>query len=156
PMHRYQTPAEVALALEPFTCATTVAPAFKSRPGVRAMDTDRTDVLEKKPVGDRSRRRVMIATAILVFLVAVLLGGAVYRIATDKGELVITTERDDVKVVITQGGKLVDIIDTKTDKQIRVALRSGEYELELKGAPEGLQLNIHSARLTRGKEAVAK
>src|SRR5262249_4959620 len=59
-------------------------------------------------------------------------------------------------VVITRGGKLVDIIDTKTDKQIRLALRSGEYELELKGAPEGLKLSIAQATLTRGKTVLAR
>jgi WD40 repeat protein len=96
----------------------------------------------------------VIATAIL-FLFAGLLGAAVYRIATDKGELVITTESDDVKVVITQGGKQVDVIDTKTDKQISLALRSGDYELELEGAPKGLKLNIKQATLTRGKTVLA-
>jgi WD40 repeat protein len=71
-------------------------------------------------------------------------------------ELLITTESDDVKVVIRQGGKLVDVIDTKTDKQIRLALRSGEYELELRGAPERLKLTIDKATLTRGKETLTK
>jgi hypothetical protein len=144
PEHRYQTPAEVAVALEPFT----FAPA--------ATDDGRTVVLDNRSVRRRRKRRFLIATAILAFLVAGLLGGAVYRIATDRGELVITTESDDVKVVITQGGKLVDIIDTKTDKQLSLALRSGEYELELKGAPEGLKLNIDNATLTRGKQTLAK
>ncbi len=132
PAHRYQTPAEVAFALEPFTLATAVARAERRRP------------------------RLAIAIAILAFFVAGLLGLGVYRIATDYGELVITTESDDVKVVVTQGGKLVEVIDTKTDKQIRLALRSGEYELELKGAPEGLKLTIDKATLTRGKETLAK
>ena len=66
-----------------------------------------------------------------------LAGVVVYRIQTDKGELVITTESDDVEVVVKQGGKLVRIIDTKTDKKITLALRSGAYELELKGGPRG-------------------
>src|SRR5262249_43654114 len=34
--------------------------------------------------------------------------------------------------------------------------RSGVYELELKGAPEGLKLNIEKATLTRGKQTLAK
>src|SRR5262249_55579539 len=44
----------------------------------------------------------------------------------------------------------------KTDKQIRLALRSGEYELELEGAPKGLKLDIKNAKLTRGKETLAR
>src|SRR5262249_1765448 len=144
PKHRYQTPAEVAVALEPFT----FAPA--------ARDDDRTVVLANTAVRRRRQRRFLVATAILAFLVAGLFGGAVYRIATDKGELVITTESDDVKVVITKGGELVDIIDTKTDKQISLALRSGVYELKLKGAPEGLKLDIDRVTLRRGEQILAK
>jgi WD40 repeat protein len=146
PKDRYQTPAAVAFALEPLLRAT----------AVRTTDPGRTVVLDRIPVGERRRPRLAVATAILAFLVAGLLGVAVYRIATDKGELVITSDSDDVKVVITQGGKQVDVVDTKTDKQIRLALRSGEYELELKGAPEGLKLNITRVTLTRGKETLAK
>jgi hypothetical protein len=80
------------------------------------------------------------------------LAGSVYRIQTDKGELVITTESDDVEVVVKQGGELVRIIDTKTEKSI--TLRSGVYELELKDAP-GLKLDLEKATLKRGKETVA-
>src|SRR5262249_3072896 len=54
--------------------------------------------------------------AAVVLLFGVMAGVAVYRIQTDKGELVITTESDDVEVVIKQGGKVVRIIDTKTGK----------------------------------------
>jgi WD40 repeat protein len=146
PKHRYQTPAEVACALELFLRAT----------AVRTTDPGRTVVLDRVPVGERRRPRLALAIAILAFFVAGLLGVGVYRIATDNGELVITTESDDVKVVITQGGKLVDVIDTKTDMQIRLALRSGDYELALKEAPVGLKLSVEKATLTRGKETLAK
>src|SRR5262249_43421354 len=145
PMRRYQTPIEVAIALERFTC-----------PSASDAGRSRTLVLPKPPAPDPRRRKIVALAAALLFAVAVLLGGALYRIATDKGELVITTESDDVKVVITQGGKLVDIIDTKRDKQIRLALRSGQYELELEGAPKGLKLDIENAKLTRGKETLAR
>jgi serine/threonine protein kinase/WD40 repeat protein len=144
PKHRYQTPIEVANALEWFTFARAT------------VDVDRTVVLDNTAVRRRRQRRFLIATAILSFLAAGLLGVGVYRIATDRGELVISTESDDVKVVITKRGELVDIIDPKTDKQIRLALRSGEYELELKGAHEGLKLDIEKATLKRGKETLAK
>jgi hypothetical protein len=77
----------------------------------------------------------------------------VYRIATDTGELVITTESDDVEVVVKQGGKLVRIIDTKTNRSI--TLHSGVYELELKDAGKGLKLNIDTATLTRGETVLA-
>jgi WD40 repeat protein len=144
PKRRYQTPIEVAIALERFT-----------RPSASDAGRSRTLVLPKPSKYDPSRRRILALAAALLFLVAGLLGVAVYRIATDKGELVIETESDDVKVVITKGGKLVDVIDMKSDKQIRLALRSGEYELELEGAPKGLKLDIKNAKLTRGETVLA-
>src|SRR5262249_5891220 len=49
---------------------------------------------------------------------------------------------------------VVRIIDTKTNKS--VTLRSGVYELELKGAPEGLKLDIKEATLVRGKTEIAR
>jgi sugar lactone lactonase YvrE len=126
PRDRYQTPAEVAAALTPFTQPPAAQPP-------------------------RKRRRLLIGLAVAGLVLA---GVVVYHILTDNGELVITTESDDVEVVVKQGGEFVRIIDTKTDKQI--TLRSGVYELELKGAPEGLKLNIGKATLTRGKVTLAK
>jgi hypothetical protein len=155
PKHRYQTPAEVALALEPFTLATAVARKGKPRRGAQKEGDSGTPLLEELPAYRPRWRSIMAVTATLLFVFVGLLGVAVYRIATDKGELVITSESPDVKVVITRGGEVVDVIDTKTDKQIRLALRSGEYELELKGAHEGLKLDIKNAKLTRGETVLA-
>src|SRR5262249_39577670 len=67
---------------------------------------------------------------------------------SDKGELVIRTEGEEVKVVIKQGGKEDRTIDTKTDKQ--VTLKSGDYELMLKDQPEGLKLSPEKVTLKRG------
>jgi hypothetical protein len=150
PRDRYQTPAEVALALEPFIRATAVAGAPRPRSGVRATDPSHTDVLETRPIRDRRRPRFAIATAILAFLVAGLLGVGVYRIVTDKGELVIETDSDDVEVVISKGGKVVKIIDTKSGKH--VTLRSGDYELEVK---DGLTISPVKMTIKRGKTVLA-
>ena len=100
------------------------------------------------------RRRLLIATLTAVLLCSVAaLGVAVYRIQTDKGELVITSESDDVEVVVKQGGHVVRVIDTKTDKSI--TLHSGVYELELTGSSEGLKIDIEKATLTRGETVLA-
>lgn len=130
PEDRYQTPGEVAAALEPF-----------ARPA---------------PISPLRKRRPLLASVLAAALLAsvVLAGGVVYRIQTDKGELVITTLNDDVEVVIKQGGKQIDMIDTKTTKSIR--LRSGAYDLELKDAPEGLKLDITNVTLMRDKTVLAK
>jgi hypothetical protein len=127
PKHRYQTPAEVALALQPFI------------------------IPPPPPVRDAGW--LVIATGILAFLVAGLLGVGVYRIATDKGELIIETDNADVEVVVSQGGRKVKIIDTRTGKHI--TLNSGEYELELKDGQEGLKLSPAKFTLSRGETVLA-
>jgi DNA-binding beta-propeller fold protein YncE len=173
PEQRYQTPAEVAQALAPFAKGHTSTSVAPDRAALFSGQMPSKTEIESLPpiIGHsrgtpvpvvrprhRQRRSRFVALTLLVLLLGGVIAGAaaIYRIQTDEGELVITTESDDVKVVISQGGKLVDVIDTKTDKQIRLALRSGVYELELKGAPEGLKLNIDKATLTHGETKLAK
>ncbi len=125
PEDRYQTPGEAAAALAPFT----------------------------RPTEERPRAGVWGLAAVALLAAAALAGVVVHRIQTDNGELSITTEDDDIEVVVKQGGKLVRIIDTKSEKVI--VLRSGVYELEVKGG-EGLKLDIDKATLKRGDRVVAR
>jgi hypothetical protein len=158
PEQRYQSPGEVADALTPFTVFLPAPAAVAVAPSQTAVLGDSAFEVPEPAGSGRKRllRRPIGVAAAMLFVVLAVAGVAVYRIQTDKGELVITSESDDVKVVIKQGGKQVDVIDTKTDKQITLALRSGVYELELKGAPEGLKLNIDKATLTRGETVLAR
>jgi serine/threonine protein kinase/WD40 repeat protein len=151
PQDRYQTPGEVAAALEPFT-----KPEL-SKSSATIVDSSAT--IAEPSIGKsrhRPRRRLLVAAAALLLACLTIAGVAIYRIQTDKGELVITTESDDVKVVIKQGGEEVSIIDAKTDKEIRLTLRSGTYELELQGAPEGLKLDVDNVTLMRGETKLAR
>jgi hypothetical protein len=148
PRHRYQTPAEVALALQPFTIAPRVPRLSRPRPPARTTDRGRTVVPEE---ADRRRPRFLIATAILSFLVAGLLGVGIYRIATDKGELVIQTDNDDVQVIVSKSGRVVKVIDTKTGKHF--TLNSGDYELAL--GQKGLTISPDKMTLKRGGTVLA-
>src|SRR5262249_10532689 len=89
----------------------------------------------------------------LLFIAAVA-GFVVYRIQTDKGELVIETVDDDIEVVVKTGGKVVTIYDPKTKQKL--ILRSGTYELELKGNPTRLKLDVERVTLKRGETVLAK
>ena len=129
---------------------------------LRDIGADRTEAIFSFPVADAKsgvgarppRRRVVVAVVLAVLgLVGIVGGTAVYRIQTDKGELVIESRDDDVEVVVKQGGKIVWIIDTRTNKTIE--LKSGEYELELKGKPSGLKLDMSKVRLKRGQVVLA-
>jgi WD40 repeat protein len=153
PRQRYQTPDEVARALQPFTTASRVGRAPGSRPHAPAFDVSRTAVLEKSSVRGRRRRRAVATAAVAFIVLAGLLGVAVYRIATDKGELVIQTDNDDVEVVVRKGGEVVKIMDSKSGKH--VTLNSGDYELALKGGHEGLRLSPGKMTIKRGETVLA-
>jgi hypothetical protein len=131
---RYQTPAEAADALAPF--ATTVA--APARP-------------------PRQRWPWVAAAVVLLGVLGVggaLYGPAVYRIATDRGQLVIETADPDVEVVIKQGGQEVKIIDPKTGRE--VTLKAGTYQLELAAGREGLRLSTNRFTLERGGRQIVK
>src|SRR5262249_52428517 len=75
PGQRYQTPGEVAAALEPFT---------KPRP---ADSSDKVALLRRPAESlHRPRRRLLVAMLAALLLIGVIIAGvAVYRIQTDKG-----------------------------------------------------------------------
>src|SRR5262249_49364090 len=98
--------------------------------------------------------RQLIALAAGLLFVAAVAGFVVYRIQTDKGELVIETVDDDIEVVVKQGGKVVTIYDPKSRQKL--ILRSGTYELELKGNPTRLKLDLDRVTLRRGDKVIAK
>jgi WD40 repeat protein len=125
PADRYQTHAEVAGALAPFAVPQVAPP--------------------------RRRRRWAAAAVLLASFAA--LAAVVFRIQTDHGELVVRVDHPDVEVVVSKNGKIVTIIDAKTKK--KVTLRTGEYDLGLKG-PDGFQLDVHKVTIRRGKEELAK
>ncbi len=120
---------------------------------LRAIESGQT--LAPKPA--RRSFRAWVVAAALVLLVGVVgafAGPAVYRIVTNQGELVITSDDPDVSVVIKREGEQVEIVDLKTNN--KVLLRSGQYEIELAGNPEKLRLNTDKFTLTRnGRQIVS-
>jgi serine/threonine protein kinase len=94
-----------------------------------------------------------VLAAAVVGLVA-LFAGAVYRITTDTGELIITTSDPDVEVSIQQSGKLVRILDLKTNQ--KVELKSGTYELVLPGTKGDLRLSTNNFTLKRGQTVIVE
>ena len=110
--------------------------------------------LATQPVGKRPRWFWPAVAGLLGFAALLLGAGVIYRISTDKGELVIETEDPNIDVVVKQGGKQVTIIDTETKN--RVELKAGNYELELSSGKPGaaLQLSTDSFTLKRGDKTV--
>jgi WD40 repeat protein len=122
---------------------------------IRALEAIEREQTEPppQPAAPRRRRRLLAAVAAAVLLAALggagyLFGPTVIRIATDRGEVVLRTDDPGVEVTVRQGGKVVVILDRKTQQQVE--LPSGEYEVALNGDPGGLRLSATTFTLKRG------
>jgi WD40 repeat protein len=128
PAQRYPTPAEVAQALAPFAAGA----------GRR-----------------RWRPAVAVAAAVLLGglgLAGYLYGPAVYRLATDQGQLVITVDDPKVEVVLRQQGILVRDPTAGLEYRLQPGahdLKAGTYELDVTGA-DGLHVSTREFTIKRG------
>jgi hypothetical protein len=92
----------------------------------------------------------MLGLAAALFVGVAVVGGIVYRIKTDQGEVIIETVDSNVEVIIKRGGKQIDV-NLRT--QDRVKLQEGSYEVELKGNAT-LQLKDKTFTLIRGGQHI--
>jgi WD40 repeat protein len=93
-------------------------------------------------------------TAVFLGILSLLAAVAVYRIQTDKGELVIETDDPDVEVIVKQDGQRVTIVDAKTGR--KAELSAGTYELALSGKADGLRLSADRLTLKRGDRKIVE
>jgi WD40 repeat protein len=172
PEQRYQTPAEVAQALALFAKSSAAPASMTPDPAAAlfsALSPSQKEIESLPQTIHRShgapgsavhpRHRWHPSPVIALTLLVLLLGGlivgatAIYRIQTDKGELVIETDNDDVEVLVRKNGDVVKIIDVKSGKH--VTLNSGDYELSLKDGQKGLRLSPGKMTLKRGEIVLA-
>lgn len=134
PDARFQTPAEVAEALEHCSALTPLPEALAA------------------PRGAPSRRPAALAVTAVACLFLLAAGIVV---ATDRGRLEIYSEVDDVRVVVKQDGQEVRLIDVKTGSQGNW-LPTGRYELELVGGQNEVVLDKQNLVISRfGKVTAA-
>jgi len=95
-------------------------------------------------------RGVLLAGLVALLIVgplAYFYGGAVIRIATNKGELVIETSEDNIEVTVK--GEIAIIFDKA--KQRRFVLSAGAYDVEVREQGEGgLRFDTKRFTITRG------
>jgi serine/threonine protein kinase len=129
PEDRYQTPGEVAAALEPFTRTSNRA---QQRPG---------------------SKRGWLAAVALLFLGLIAAAGVVFYIKTDNGTIEIQTDDENVKIIAERNGKQITVLDPKS-KQTWV-VDTGEWTVRLDGNPDGLKIEMpNNFTLKRGDKQV--
>ena len=81
-------------------------------------------------------------------------GQQIIRIVTDRGEIVIDTQVDDVKVEILQDGQRVQIVDLATRQS--VVIESGAYEIRPLNKGNSIQVENGNLILTRGEKEIVR
>jgi formylglycine-generating enzyme required for sulfatase activity/WD40 repeat protein len=168
PLDRYQTPAEVAKALAPFTSTASRAAGIGPPPAQLFADLVPTQTfldLAGAQRADRTRTRARVSASIPAILAGVValgllaVAGWLYfaqtqvTVKTAKGTLEITTDDPDVQVIVQQAGEKVAVLDLKTKQKFE--LNEGKYDLALSPGAKGLVLEPQHVALRRDQKAVA-
>lgn len=123
PAERFQTPAEVVAALEPWTHV------------------------------DRRKTRVSAWIFSGIVLCLMVLAGVIV-VVTNRGQLEIQSEVEDVRVIVRKGGEQIEIFDLRTGSQVKW-LPSGDYELDVISPSNDVTLDRTGFQLSRwGREIV--
>jgi hypothetical protein len=148
PAQRYQTPVEVAEALQAFDRVPTPCYGFVQTYGQTEAGT--SPVAAKAPLRRWGRRLVLAAGLLAAGLI---LGGIIY-IATDKGEIVLKTQDENIALKFKDRGVKIRDEVTKREFLLQVGkneLRPGVYGLDVSELPEGVQFeDVQTFTLTRG------
>jgi WD40 repeat protein len=125
PAQRYQTPAEVADALTPFT----------RRPG--------------------RRWGALVAALLLLTVLGVAgyhYGPTIFRFVTDKGQLLLESEDPDARVIVHRDGTPDRSLNLQEAR--RLELPAGEYQIEMAEGQPGWQATPSAFTVRRGRQAV--
>lgn len=134
PAERYATPAEVAAALAPF--------------GATAGVIDRSDEPAAHQPLTAGIKRVLAATGLVGF---VLLMAVIVHVVTDKGDLRIESQVEDVRVLLHQNGTPFRLLDIPAGTTV-ARLPAGEYTFELKSDRGDIRFSPNKVRLTRSSK----
>ncbi|MCA9146954.1 MAG: serine/threonine protein kinase [Planctomycetales bacterium] len=167
PQDRFNTPNELAAALEPFArdadlsgllaaALNATEPEARSLPAVNpSRDATPTPVASPKASNGRngSRRWTLIGMlgGIFFFLFA---AGIVIHISTDRGVLVVEAD-DDTEVLVRKDGVTVKELQVSKGENA-VSVRSGNYHIGLKGESDTLEISNNTVTVKRGERTVIR
>ncbi len=141
PEDRFQTPTELAVALEPFISSLQRARHIA------------VGLIASAPISHRPLaagvKRVLMALGFVGFILVM---AVVVQVVTDKGDLRIRSEADGVVLLLSQEGQAVWRIEAGAGESVK-RLPAGQYELELKDPPSDLRLSTTRVVLNRGRSA---
>ena len=82
---------------------------------------------------------------------SLIVAGLIFKIQTERGELIIESQVDDVTVVVKQGDTMVERLQVERGDNNRVSLRQGTYTVQIEGANNGLWLTDNRVVIARDR-----
>ncbi|MGL4420223.1 MAG: WD40 repeat domain-containing serine/threonine protein kinase, partial [Gemmataceae bacterium] len=110
--------------------------------------------LARQRIRNRLRGPVFCMALLALLGTAYFAGAGIYRVATNRGELVIETDDPNIEVTIRGAGEDVTIVDLVTTQKIE--LKAGEYQLQLGKPGKDLVLSADQFELRRGGKKVVE
>ena len=111
-----------------------------------------------KPVGQGQLKWTRWVTAVVVIGLAAwgwnVFGQQIIRVATNRGEIVIDSNDENISVEILKDGELIRVIDLKTEQKIEI--KAGEYEIKAGKNDNDNSISIlpNTLTMTRGGKQV--
>lgn len=87
---------------------------------------------------------------------AFILAAIVFKIQTDRGELVVHSDLDGLTMIIKQDDQFVEQLEISSDQDNRIVLRKGTYRVEIEGGGEALKLSDEVVTIGRGTTSEVK
>ncbi len=157
PGKRPRQASEVAQRLAPIGRRSAVARLLRQALRKRSTDESPPSVLPSAAnvaPPDNRRGQKWLAGAAMGLMI--LLAGFVLKIATDRGDLIVKSEHDDLVVAVKRGDDLVERLRISSDGENRLTLHKGTYTIEIENAPDGLSLDKDVVTIGRGQSSPVK
>ncbi|MGB7343070.1 MAG: serine/threonine-protein kinase [Pirellulaceae bacterium] len=154
PAHRPASASEIAARLEPFSKPSRLKRLLRMALRRPVNSSESVSIMPSVSVGAKPPRRpwkrwLMGAGAAGVFLLAAM----IFKIKTDKGDLVIHSEQSDLTVVVRQDDQIVQRLTVDKVGDHRTVLRKGTYRVEIEGGGDALKLSEDVVTIGRGQVA---
>ena len=167
PQERFDTPQAVVEALAPFASEANLASlsrrAMRAAPGEREVHeagplppvAGTLPTLKPQPGSGAAGGGGWLAPIAIAVLFCCALAAAAFviHLQTDRGELIVRAEAPDARVVIKRAGRRVQEMELEKGDN-RLTVRSGEYQIELLGQSDEMELTKDSLIVRRGQQVI--
>ncbi len=167
PEDRFGTPGDIAEALSPYTAGRDLkqavavaadAPAPAARRPVhhpRQPQPARSEVAATTDNNPEPPSRILTAAKYLIPLSLLAAAAFIFRLETDKGEIIVECNVPNVEVLLLRDGRVHEELSLKQGTT-SVSVLSGKYEIRIPGKADSVEVSADRFTISRGSKLVAQ